>query len=363
MNALRSRGKTSAHVFRIVLAILLLTICRHSSALVVLQYHHVSDDTPAATTVSPERFSEHMAWLANNQYQVVSMENLLELLREGDPLPDKTAVITFDDGYTSIYSVAWPVLKKYRWPFTVFVNSQHHDEKNSQYMSWSQLREMAKAGVTIGNHSVSHSHLIRRQKGEKTAAWRKRMQQEIEGAQKRIDQEVGRQPKIFAYPFGEHNGALEKMAADLGYIAFAQHSGPIAPFDSLQALPRFPFGGVYGDLKDFALKASSLPMPLHDVQVANNKNQFLQDALLPDGAEKVTMIIDAEKALLDEISCFYSGKPASTEVRDGRLYISNSSAIPAGRSRFNCTAPEKGRFYWLSKMLIRKNADGSWYKE
>lgn len=348
---------------RIALGLLLFASGQQGHALVVLQYHHVSEETPAATSISPERFSQHMAWLADNQYRLVSMDEVLELLDKGDSLPDKTAVITFDDGYTSIYSAAWPVLKKYNWPFTVFVNSQHHDEKNSQYMSWEQLREMAKAGVTIGNHSVSHGHMIRQQKGEKMAAWRKRMQREIEGAQKRIDQEVGRQPKIFAYPFGEHNAALEKLTADLGYIAFAQHSGPIASSDSLQALPRFPFGGVYGDLKDFALKASSLPMPLKDVRVVDSKNQPLQDALLPEGTPKVTMIIDAEKALLDKMSCFYSGKPASTEVREGRLHVSNSSIIPAGRSRFNCTVPEKGRFYWLSRMLINKNADGSWYKE
>lgn len=363
MNALRDWWNTSVQIKKIVIGILLFAVCPHGNAVVVLQYHHVSEDTPPATSVSPDRFAEHMTWLADNQYRVLSMEKLLELLKQGDPLPDKTAVITFDDGYTSIHSAAWPVLKKYNWPFTVFVNSQHHDEKNSQYMSWEQLREMAKAGVTIGNHSVSHGHMIRLQEGEKPAVWRKRMEREIEDAQKRIDEEVGRQPKIFAYPFGEHNRDLEQLTADLGYIAFAQHSGPIASFDTLQALPRFPFGGIYGDLKDFALKASSLPMPLQSVAVVNNKHQPLSDALLPDGTEKVTMIITAEKALLNKISCFYSGKPAVAEVRDGKLYVSNSSTIPAGRSRFNCTAPEKGRFYWLSKMLISKNADGSWYKE
>jgi len=342
---------------------LLLLAWQHSNALVVLQYHHISESTPPATSISPERFSQHMAWLADNQYHILSMEDLLALLKKSEALPDKTVVITFDDGYTSIYSAAWPVLKKRGWPFTVFVNSQHHDEKNSHYMTWAQLREMADAGVTIGNHSVTHGLMIRLQQDEKPAEWQARMRQEIEGAQKRIDQEVGRQAKVFAYPFGEHNQDLEKLLAELKYVAFAQHSGPVALFDSWQALPRFPFGGAYGDIKDFALKASSLPMPLQQVTLINEKKQSLTDALLPDNTEKVTLILAGENTLLKKISCFYSGQPLPAEIRGDRLYVSSKGAIPAGRSRFNCTAPEKGRFYWLSKMLIRKNPDGSWYKE
>jgi biofilm PGA synthesis lipoprotein PgaB len=358
-----NRRRYLGRLRKILLGALLLLTWQHSSALVVLQYHHISEDTPAATSISPARFAQHMTWLADNQYRVLAMEELLALFKKNEALPDKAVVITFDDGYTSLYSEAWPVLKKRGWPFTVFVNSQHHDEKNAQYMSWAQLREMAEAGVAIGNHSVSHDHMIRIQQGEKQADWRKRMKQEITLAQKRIDKEVGRQPKIFAYPFGEHNQALETLLAELKYVAFAQHSGPIAEFDSLQALPRFPFGGIYGDINDFALKAASLPMPLQEITLVAQNNQPLVDPLLPDGAEKVTLLISADNAFLKRISCFYSGKPVTTDIRGDQLYVSADGDIPVGRSRFNCTVPEKGRFYWLSKMLIRKNADGSWYKE
>lgn len=352
-----------ARLTQILLGALLLFSWQYSNALVVLQYHHVSETTPAATSISPKRFAQHMSWLAENEYDVLAMDELLRLLKKNKPLPDKTVVITFDDGYHSIYTEAWPLLKKYAWPFTVFVNSQHHDEKNAQYMTWAQLREMAEAGVVIGNHSVSHDHMIRLRAGEKSADWQRRMRAEIQDAQKRIDKEVGRQAKVFAYPFGEHNPALERLLADLGYIAFAQHSGPIASFDSHQALPRFPFGGVYGDIKDFALKASSLAMPVQDVALLGGENRPLQEALLPEGMQEVTLSFTGEPAFLKTISCFYSGKSVAPVIRDNQLYVSVDGGIPVGRSRFNCTAPERGRFYWLSKMLIRKNADGSWYKE
>jgi poly-beta-1,6-N-acetyl-D-glucosamine N-deacetylase len=342
---------------------LMFCLPRESVALVVLQYHHVSVDTPPATSVSPERFEQHMNWLAENQYQILSMPDLLALLSAKKALPDKSAVITFDDGYTSIYTKAWPLLRERKWPFTIFVNSQHHDEKNRQYMSWEQLRELAKAGVTIGNHSVSHPHMIRLRAGETHAQWLKRAREEIEFAQKRIDTELGRQPHVFAYPFGEHNRELEELLSDLGYIAFAQHSGPIAPFDQLQALPRFPFGGNFGEIKDFALKASSLPMPFKKVTLVDERMQPLRDPLLPDKVDKAGVIIEGDPAFLKKVSCFYTGEPVNADLRDGKLHITTVKAIPPGRSKFNCTAPEKGRFYWFAKMLIKKNPDGSWYKE
>ena len=338
-------------------------LSRDCFALVVLQYHHISTETPPATSISPERFVQHMAWLADNQYQILSMADLVELLRKKKTLPDKAAVITFDDGYTSIYSAAWPVLRQYKWPFTVFVNSQHHDDKNRQYMSWEQLREMAKAGVTIGNHSVSHAHMIRQNPEEKESDWLARSRREIEYAQKRIDAELGRQLRVFAYPFGEHNSALESLLDELDYVAFAQHSGAIAPFESLQALPRFPFGGNYGDSKDFALKASSLPMPIKKVILLDEYGKSLIDPLVADKAEKATLVIEGDADFLKKVSCFYIGAPAKTEFREDQLHVITSKAIPSGRSKFNCTAPEKGRFYWFSKMLIKKNGDGSWYKE
>lgn len=341
----------------------LVLFSRDGFALVVLQYHHVSTETPPATSIAPERFAQHMAWLAENQYQVLSMPDLLNLLQGNKTLPDKAVVITFDDGYTSIYHAAWPVLRKYNWPFTVFVNSQHHDEKNRHYMSWEQLREMAKAGITIGNHSVSHAHMIRRQVEEKEADWLARSRREIEDAQKRIDAEVGRQLRVFAYPFGEHNPALESLLEELGYIAFAQHSGAIASFDSLRGLPRFPFGGSYSDIKDFAVKASSLPMPIKKVRLLDENGRSIQDPLVSEKTAKVTLVIEGNVDILKKISCFYVGEPAATEIRDGQLHVTASKAIPSGRSKFNCTAPDKGRFYWFSKMVIKKNKDGSWYKE
>lgn len=343
--------------------LLFLLISQGSAALVVLQYHHISTTTPAATSISPERFAAHLLWLKEQNFQVWSMPQFLAHWRAGKTLPDKTAVITFDDGYTSIFTTAWPLLKQYGWPFTVFINSQHHDEKNSQYMTWDQLKTLAQAGVVFGNHSVSHPHMVRYNPGENSRLWRTRMEREITHAQKRIDAELGAQPRVFAYPFGEYNRELQNMLHKLDYIAFGQQSGPVAAFDDSQALPRFPFGGSYGDAKDFALKAGSLPMPISAAEISDAKGKRLQDPLLPQELDPVYLHLQGEAAFLRRVQCFFGGEATASQWQGSTLRVHNLQPIPAGRSRFNCTAPERGRFYWLSVMVMKKKGDGSWYSE
>jgi biofilm PGA synthesis lipoprotein PgaB len=343
--------------------LIFLCISQGSFALVVLQYHHISTTTPTATSIAPERFAAHLQWLKDQNFQVWSMPQFVDHWRKGKPLPDKTALITFDDGYTSIFTTAWPLLKQYGWPFTVFINSQHHDEKNIQYMTWEQLKTLTQAGVVIGNHSVSHPHMVRFNAGENVRLWRVRMEQEITLAQQRIDAELGRQPRVFAYPFGEYNRTLQDLLHKMDYLAFGQQSGPIALFDDPQALPRFPFGGIYGDAKDFALKAGSLPMPISAVEIRDAAGKRLRDPLLPQDLDPVYLQLSGESVFLRRVQCFFGGEATATQWQGNALKVHNLRPVPAGRSRFNCTAPERGRYYWLSVMVMKKNVDGSWYSE
>lgn len=344
----------------------LMCLASASQALVVLQYHHVSDKTPKATSISPEVFEQHLQYLKAQNYQILAMPKLESMLRKGEKLPDKTAVITFDDGYTSVYAAAYPLLKKYDWPFTVFINTKAHDEKSHLYMSWEQLRTMAKNGATIANHTDSHPHLIRQQGYEEHKAWEDRREQEITFAQKRIEKEIGQNYKIFAYPYGEYDKALQQRLKSLGYIAFGQQSGPIADSDSLQALPRFAFGGNYTDINEFKTKVSSLPFPQARVKVTNNSGKVLDEPELPADVERpVLRIASPMMGYTKHFTCYASGQGKITaEVRSSVAVVRAPKALPVGRSRYNCTASAgQGRFFWYSQMFIRRQADGAWYNE
>lgn len=335
-------------------------------ALVVLQYHHIADDTPAATSLSPALFKQHMDYLEENSFNIVSIEALPELLESGKPLPDRSVIITFDDGYRSVYDAAYPVLKKKGWPFTVFINSKPHDEKNPQYIKWAELREMSKNKVTIANHTDSHPHLIRRALGEPIKEWRDNRVAQIEFAQQRIQKEIGKAPSFFAYPFGEYDEELERELKKRGYIAFGQHSGPVAKNSNPQSLPRFPFGGVYGSMDDFKTKVWSIPLPVTAVRVITEKGTPIKNPELPMGVDiPEVQLVSPIAAHIRGIQCFASGQGAiSTKVESSTIVVKANRALASGRSRYNCTAPAGGgRYYWYSQFFIKRLPDGTWYKE
>lgn len=349
-------------------ACLLLSCCAASAnALVVLQYHHISNDTPKATSLSPVLFEQHLDYLAENDFDVIGLDQLARLIREGESLPDKTAVITFDDGYISVYRESYPRLKKRGFPFAVFINTQPHDQGNSQFMSWQQMQKMADDGVVFANHSVSHPHMIRREQGENQKQWRDRVTQEIDAAEETIRQQLQQSHKLFAYPFGEFNWELQNLLAQQGYLAFGQQSGPLGKGDNPQALPRFPFGGSYGDMNDFATKVNTRPMPFKRVQAQNEAGVPLIEPELPKDMSRPRLTMNLKDEVSpSQVNCFASGQGRiPTKTEDDYLVAQAPKALPVGRSRYNCTAAtgEKERFYWFSVMFIRRLPDGSWYAE
>lgn len=348
---------------RIVFFLFLIFISSSLQALVVLQYHHVSTKTPKTTSISPQLFAAHLDYLAKVNIQVIKMERLIEILKRGETLPDRTAIITFDDGYRSIFTHAYPLLKKRGWPFTVFVNSKAHDEKSPLHMSWDDLKLMSKNGAMIANHTDSHSHLIRRRAQEPFKSWLKRRELEITFAQDRIDKEIGKSFKVLAHPYGEFDKELLGQLKTMGYIAFGQQSGPVAKSSQHQSLPRFPFGGVYGDMDDFAVKVNSLPFPSSRINVLGSNDKVIDEPELPsDTTQPILRIASPLMPYINNLACYASGQnKIKAEINGGVLVAQAQRALPIGRSRYNCTASAGGgRYYWYSQLFIRRAANGRW---
>ena len=329
-------------------------------AAVVLQYHHVSEETPASTSTSPDRFAMHLDYLHEAGFDIVPLQDLVNMLRAGEPLPDKTAAITFDDGYISIYDTAWPLLKEKGWTFTVFVNTEPHDQHRPLFMSWDQLRELQAAGATIANHGVTHPYLLKREPGHDETAWKAWVTAEILDAEKRIAEETGETVKLFAYPFGEYNNTILEIAGELGYTGFGQQSGPLAPFSDPRVLPRFPFGGSYGDHQDFTTKVNSLPMPLkaggEAIRLETAAGEALDD-IFPGGPDaRPVLILEFEEGFdTGRVNCFVSGQGHTPlRIEQNLVYVQAQRALSIGRARYNCTAGsgQHGRFHWYSQPWI-----------
>jgi biofilm PGA synthesis lipoprotein PgaB len=337
-----------------------------AQAAVVILYHHVSDTTPKSTSISPAQFEAHVDYLEKNNFTIVPLLALTEKLRKGEALPDKTVAISFDDSYASVYNSAYPRLKKRGWPFTFFVNTDSVGT-SKLFVSWDQLREMSEQGVTIANHTTAHNHLPRREKKESPEQWRARIAAEITRAQEKIKHEIGAAPPILAYPFGEYDVEVQKIAKRLGYIAFGQQSGVLYSDGDLQAVPRFPFGGSFVELDDFILKVNARPMPIKKVSFYRDKNTE-QKNLISKAGEKPWLVLElTDTELVKKVNCFATGQGAiATEVIGEQLWAQAKQPLNAGRTRYNCTvyAGEKGRFYWYTQQWLVTDKNGEWtYKD
>ncbi len=329
---------------------------------VILMYHHVADDTPRSTSVTPAAFEAHLEYLAEHDFNVIPLPELVDALRNGQSLPARSIALTFDDAYPSVYSEAWPQLRARGWHFTVFTSTDYIDRGFGNYMTWEQLRALADAGMTIANHGRTHTNLVRMRTGMSDAEWQEAVRDEVLGAQERLQAETGTDVRLLAYPYGESDPALQRLIASLDFVALGQQSGAVGPDSHFQDLARYPISTGFSGIEEFATRVHSRPL---NVDVLEPETNLL-------GAEPVRPVL--RLALKDDIAiatvnCFASGTGGIEIERDadeGVLVLRANNALPAGRSKYTCTAPvagERGAFYWYSHLWIKPRSDGTWPPE
>lgn len=263
----------------------------------ILAYHRVAElrDTPTvdsrSVSATPEVFARQMEHLARF-YRVVSMPEVLEALEKEAPLPKRAVLITFDDAYADFPDVAWPILRQFRLPATMFVPTAYPDHPDRVYwwdrlyqafratprseinvlpfgrlpllrvdekhknlrmiqnyvtiiphsqavqlvdwlcvelglscarggsvLSWDQLRQLSREGLTVGAHTRTHAIMTKMTPAQ--------MQEEVQGAQEDLQREIGACLPIFCYPNGNHNDAVASVLREQGiHVAFTTLSGP-----------------------------------------------------------------------------------------------------------------------------------------
>lgn len=307
---------------------------QHSAVISV--YHHVANTTAYSTSIAPKDFEAHLRLLAEGGFTVTPLPELLDAVLKSEAIAPKSVAITFDDGYESIYSTAFPLLRRYGFPFTVFVSTEPIDSQLRGYLTWPQLRELVAAGVTIGNHGATHDSVLKQSVQE--------TQENIESAQLRIDAELGPQPKLFAYPYGEFNSQAKQIVSDLGYRALAQNSGAIGPASDALALPRFPLAGRYAELSGARQKYATLAFPLTGESGLEPTSRAELDAL--------QIRVSTQNWLEGTLNCFDAGKLVKPTV-EGHLISLRLEPEPAQTRRWltTCTARhgESGRYFWYSQ--------------
>jgi len=181
----------------------------------ILTYHNFNKDEGSSYSINIVEFEKQMDYLAAHNYSVISLSELLKGLRDSQ-LPPKPVVITIDDGFKSSFTLAYPILKKYNFPATLFLYT-NFIEKNSFSLTWEEIREMTKNNIEIGSHTLSHCNLLRYKKNENYETYLARIRREIILSKEILESKIGGKVKFFAYPYGVYDPQIKNLAIQSGY--------------------------------------------------------------------------------------------------------------------------------------------------
>jgi len=194
----------------------------------ILTYHNFSSATEESYKINLEKFDEQMHYLATHNYSVISLSRLLAI-KEKNELPPKPVVITIDDGYKSTYNLAYPVLKKYNFPATLFLYTDFI-EKNQYSLTWEEIKEMSNHNFEIGSHSLSHPNLLKYKEGEREEDYIARIKKEIFLSKEILENRLGKRVKYFAYPYGAYSSLVKELVLVAGYEGILNANNMNNPF-------------------------------------------------------------------------------------------------------------------------------------
>jgi peptidoglycan/xylan/chitin deacetylase (PgdA/CDA1 family) len=225
-----------------------------TAQVLIFCYHRLVDKVRyPGTEITPAAFEAQMKELKDKGITVISMQDLLAWKRGEKNIPPRCAVVTFDDGWKSQYEVGWPIMKKFGYPFTLFIYTEGVAGGHlggGQAITWEQLGELRDNGVDIQAHTATHQDLReghqvmvidangKRSKKKLTGAdYEKWVQNEVVGSKELLEQRLGIKVNYFAVPFGNYNEHVKELARNAGYEAmFTVYGQPItftSPLDSI----------------------------------------------------------------------------------------------------------------------------------
>lgn len=311
-------------------------------------YHRFGESRYPSTNISVEIFAQQLAYLKEQNYQVLSLGEVVRRLQVGEPLPEKGAALCVDDAFTSFAAGAMPLLREYGYPISLFINT---DAVGTQgYLSWAEIKALHEEGVEIGNHTASHAYLVEKEAGEDLSAWRQRIAADISKAQRQFKQHLGFEPNLFVYPYGEYSTEVVKIVKQLGFVAaFAQQSGVIHARHDLFSLPRFPMGGPFATFKGFKSKLRMKPLVVLEEEPSS--------PLVLTNPPELLLRIDAEDVDMSRVNCFVQGdnrcRVEDVAGRGSWYRVVADKPLSSRRNKYTLTVPgKKGVWHWYSHLWV-----------
>jgi len=201
---------------------------------------HTLDDRGLVISFSLQAFQHNMDVLHQRGYRALPLLEAAELVRQGQPFPPRCFVLTFDDGYQSVYREAFPVLQRYAMTATVFVTTGEHSPsgpterlpscENQLMLNWGEIREMHDWGIEVGAHTCTHPDLTRLPV--------ERIESELCGSKAIIEEVLGAAVRSFAYPYGRYDRRSQEIAQQYFRCACSDRLGLVTRRSCPHALER-----------------------------------------------------------------------------------------------------------------------------
>ena len=297
-------------------------------------YHRFNESKYPSTNIQINIFKKHLQIIKEskfNFYNPKDLENKFDI-----PNKNKKILITIDDGFISFYKEAWPILKKEKIPFILFVSTEAVGKYG--YMNWDQIKEINKYDyVLIGHHSHSHDYLIDKTNEEFIS--------DIEKANKIFLKNLGYIPVLFSYPFGEYSKFMKDYISKNFKIAFGQHSGVIDINKSKFELPRFPINEKYGELKRFKSIINYFPLQYKVLKPEEKKLKKDNNPPL------LSVEFFKDQKNLDNINCYSNEggvwEKSEVKIESSKIFINFREPFIPRRGRINCSLNDEGKWRWF----------------
>ena len=314
--------------------------------IITIMYHRFEENKYPSTNIRMVDFKKHLEMIQKEDIKFINPQNFEDELNNSKT--QRKVLLTIDDGYQSFYNNAWPLLKKSKIPFILFVSTREVGKKG--YMSWDDIREIEKYDfVEIGNHSHTHEYLIDYTDAE--------IENDLKTSINIFKENLGKNSIFFSYPFGEYSSSLKNIVIKLGFkYAFGQHSGVVDYTKNFFEMPRFPINEKYGEIERFKTILKTLPFPF---KLIKPEDKYIGDKNNPP---KVNIQFYDNIKNLKNINCFSNEED---KWRNSKINFKSSNDLDiildgkftTERGRINCSLREDSGFYrWLGiQFVIKEN--------
>ena len=312
------------------------------ACLPILCYHQVSAQPLTEYGVSGADFRAQMDYLKEKGYATIPLSRWIQARKGAASLPPRPVILTFDDGYSSAYTEVFPLLLAHGFTGTFFISTQYPGQP-SHYLTSTQLREMARAGMEIMPHGHSHANLVKRKADETQGRYRARVRRELTQSRSLLEARLRRPCPFFAYPYGAYDQEVEEIAKEAHFeLILTACPGTNTPKTHLFRLKR---QFIYRDdgLEGFRRKLEALPLEA--------QFPFAEGAVLSRSPQEIVVG-------LPRLDCFGISPLLLLDRRE----VASSYDATAFKISYVPPAPLQKGLHLLEVRIIEKGS-GRWYQD